>query len=271
MRVTFLLAVLATTFLSIGPASAGDDDARRLFAEAVEASDRGDWDEATAKYEASLAHKRAPMTLYSLGVALREAGRPVEAWHRFRAFLAEPFDSPRASIYRQAATEALDEMTHAVGRIVVVAEPASARVTVDGETCAAESEPCVVMPGPHRVVVSAEGFDAMEREVHVAAGQTESVRADLAEAATPIWPIVLVGGGAAVFGAGVGLAVAGMKGSDEEPRVGMSVAGDVLIGTGLGAAAVGAVFLLVAPSFDGGDVALAPWTDGQQLGVIGRF
>lgn len=270
MRVPVMLAVLATAFLST-TAQADDDDARRLFAEAVEASDRGDWDEATAKYEASLAEKRAPITLYSLGVALREAGRPVQAWHRFRAFLAEPFDGPKASIYRQAATEALDEMAHAVGRVVVVAQPASATVTVDGEACAADSEPCVVAPGRHRVVVSAEGYEAVDREVNVAAGQTESVSVALDEASTPIWPIALVGGGAAVFGVGVGLAVAGMKGSDDESRVGMSVAGDVLIGTGLGAAAVGAVFLVVAPSIDAGDVALAPWTDGQQLGVVGRF
>lgn len=271
MRPPIVFALLAAAVLTTAPVGASDGDARRLFAQAVEASERGDWETATAKYEASLAEKRAPITLYSLGVALREAGRPVEAWHRFRAFLAEPFDGPEAAVYRRAAVEALDEMTHEVGRVVVVAEPASARVTIDGEACAADSEPCVVTPGRHRVVATAEGYDAVEREVTVEAGRTEAVSLILSEASTPIWPIALVGGGAAVFGVGVGLAVAGMKGSDTDPRVGLSVAGDVLIGTGLGAAAVGAVFLVVAPSMDAGDVALAPWTDGQQLGVVGRF
>ncbi|HHH29741.1 MAG TPA: PEGA domain-containing protein [Polyangiaceae bacterium] len=269
MRASFLIAASAATFLTTARAEADDESARRLFAEAVEASERGDWDEATAKYKASLAQKRAPITLYSLGVALREAGRHIDAWHHFRAFLAEPFDGPKATVYRKAAAEALDEMTHAIGRVVVVAEPASAEVSVDGEPCLAASEPCVVMPGRHRVVASAKGFVPVEREVAVAAGETETVSVTLAEASTPLWPLAFVGGGAAVFGAGVGLAVAGMKG--DEPHVGLSVAGDVLIGAGLGAAAVGAVFLVVAPSFDTGDVALAPWTNGEQLGVAGRF
>jgi len=271
MRALIATSLLAATLLATSDARAEDDvaAARRLFQEAVAASEHGDWSEAVTRYQASLARKRAPITLYSLGVAYREAGHPLEAWHRFRAFLAEPFEDPDAAVYRRAAREALEEMTHAIGRIVVVTEPGEATVTVDGEPCAAASEPCFVAPGTRRVVVTAAGFVSEERVVKVNPGDTETLRVTLEPSSVPLWPIALVGGGAATFGVGVGLAVAGID--HAEAKVGPSVAGNVLIGAGLGSAAVGAVLLALRPEATTADVAVRPWSDGTQVGVALSF
>jgi PEGA domain len=272
--VSILAALLVSSSAIAGaaaPASSELVEARKLFAEAVAAGEAGRWRDATDKYEASLRIKRAPITLYSLGVALREAGRTVAAMHRFRAFLAEPFEDSHAAVYRKAARQALEEMAFKVGRVVVEVQPAEARVTIDGEPCLSGPEACLVDAGTHRVVAVRAGYEPVERAVVVEKGRTATVALSLEEAGTPLWPILLASTGGVAFATGVALSVVGMKGPPEERDLPMAVTGEVLVGTGLAAGAVGAVVLAISGGDDLQETAVAPWSEGSVAGVQLRF
>src|SRR5262245_2140059 len=74
------------------PAPTADElnRARDLFLEGAKLSEAGKWEEARVKFEQSLAIKRAPLTLYNLGIAQAETGRPAAALESLRGFLAMP-------------------------------------------------------------------------------------------------------------------------------------------------------------------------------------
>jgi hypothetical protein len=234
--------------------------ARELFLEAVALSQQERWEEASSKYAASLALKRAPLTLYSLGVTYRESGRRAAAMQAFQAFLAEPTD-PEASEYREAAEEALATLAHEVARVVVDVEPrdAIARVRIDGSAACGSSRsslgaPCVLDPGEHTVDVAASGYLGASRRFRVEAGDSSFVRIDLAplpKQDSIVGP-VLVGVGATSAVAGIVLGVVGLRAIDASADVsaegiGATVAGGTLLATGIAATAVGALMWV----FDG--------------------
>src|SRR5947208_2586858 len=66
--------------------------ARELFREGSKLAEAGSWELARERFARSVKLKRAPLTLYNLGVAQQETGRMVDAIDSFRAFLAQPVE-----------------------------------------------------------------------------------------------------------------------------------------------------------------------------------
>src|SRR5262245_46822534 len=64
--------------------------ARQLFNEGLELSKANKWEDAREKLARSLALKRAPITLYTLGVAEMKSGHLVAALEHLHAFVALP-------------------------------------------------------------------------------------------------------------------------------------------------------------------------------------
>src|SRR5262245_8834476 len=111
--IAFTAAGGGTPARAEGPADVAA--ARELFQEGSKLAQAGRWAEARDRYERSLRLKRAPVTLYSLGVAQRSTGQLVEALENFRAFLAEP-SSPATLPYEAPARAAVDELERRVAR-----------------------------------------------------------------------------------------------------------------------------------------------------------
>ncbi|MCA9621727.1 MAG: PEGA domain-containing protein [Myxococcales bacterium] len=266
--------ILALVLLFLPSVAQADvSRARAAFEEGIALSRKGDWEGAVARYQASLELKRAPITLYSLGVAQRELGRSVEALHSFRAFLAEPASAADGDItpFHAAAQDAIDEMAHEVARIALTVHPRAATVRIDGELCLMGREPCFVEPGRHRVVVAAPGYRDVEREVSVKPGETRAMTLHLEEEGLPLVPIGLVAGGALAFGGGLALSIVGMSQPGTDAGLAESVAGQVLLGSGLAVGAVGSVLWALAPRPEAGDVALLPGTTTSPLGFTLAF
>src|SRR5262249_8065786 len=135
---------------------------------------KGKWDEARDRYERSLALKRAPITLYSLGIAQKNTGQLVEAIESLHAFLAEPLVAATKP-YERPAREAIAEIEKRSGSLRITVEPrglARVVVTVDGQAvpAAALDRPRPVNPGDHRVAASADGRRDADSTVHVDEG-----------------------------------------------------------------------------------------------------
>lgn len=151
-----------------GPGAASADEAsdlraaRAAFHEASSFARQKRWSEACDRYALSLKLHPAALTLYSLGVAQREAGRLVAARATFLAFLAEPVTA-RTLAFTEPARSAVAELTLRAASLAVVLAPEglgpAADVTLDGVSVPvgtlAQARP--VDPGLHEVVARAPG------------------------------------------------------------------------------------------------------------------
>lgn len=301
-----IAAALATGLLGAakaGAQSAADVTAARdLFVEGSRLAERDLWADARDRFERSLALKRAALTLYSLGVAQRNTGRLVEALESFRAFLVEP-STPAARPYEGPARDAVDALSKRIARLDIRIEPAQARaatVKLDGVPIPAEAlgQARAVNPGKRVLLASAAGFRPARVEVLLVEGEHASVRlvlerarlADTVEGGPPApdgtpgtpgraLPFALLGGGAAILGAGVALGLTGVSDASKAPtRDGaaaeqartLALAGDILCGIGLATAAAGVIVLVAQPAPAGG-ASIEPWIGVGSGGIRGRF
>jgi hypothetical protein len=290
--------------------SAADvDAARELFREGSRLALEGRWQEAQDRYARSLVLKRAAITLYSLGVAQRSTGQLAEALESFRAFLVEPA-TPTTAPYEPLARDAVAELERRVARIALSVDPPGApglAITIDGAPvpAAALDVPRLVSPGLHTIVATARGYAPARASVTSTEGTAQEVKLALAPAsdeATPAGvpaaqpslaaparerpsraaPIVLlsVGGAAVVAGVSVGLTGVAQassaptrNGPEAKAAKAKALAGDVVTGVGVAAAAAGLVVLLVRrPAADKPRAAvIAPWIGPSTAGLSVRF
>jgi hypothetical protein len=283
-RHLFLAPVLLALALS-GPRAALADEAadlsaaRAAFMEGTTFARSKRWVDACDRYALSLKLHPAALTLYSLGVAQREAGRLVAARSTFEAFLAEPV-TPKTQAYTAPARAAIAELGTRIASLAVVLAPAGAGVTsmsLDGVGLlpGTFTERRAMDPGTHEVVAQAPGrLDGHGRVTLVeggsatltvtllplpasVAGPPRGPADRLAAPAAP-WPpalpFALFGVGGAALAGGVALGLVGLSDARGAPS-GTSpeandarakgLAGDVLAASGIAVVGVGLVLFLV--------------------------
>ncbi|UQA57842.1 PEGA domain-containing protein [Polyangium aurulentum] len=277
---------LGATGAARGQGAADVALARDLFREGVELAQQGRWDDAHERYRRSLALKRAPLTLYSLGVAQQQTGRFVDAIESFRAFLAEREpESPVTLPYEQPAREAVVALEKRVARLDVVVLPAGTKAVhleIDGQRVpeAALGLPRPVNPGERVIVVSAEGYREARTTAKLAEGESAKVTVRLEPLPGPrlvpmdpgpstssrALPIALLASGGTLFATGLGVGLAGVVEAASAPtRDGpeanrartLTLAGDIAGGVGLAVLGVGTILMIVTP-------ANPPAANGQQ-------
>jgi hypothetical protein len=276
--------------------------ARELFVEGSTLAEQGRWDEARERFERSLRLKRASLTLYSLGVAERQTGRLVEARESFLAFLSEA-PTPATKPFERPAREALEELNKRIARIrVKVIPPGVPGLTIDVDGVplhpAMFDQPRPINPGAHSVTIAAPGYRPNTMRQNAEEGEeviaTLSIEPDL-EPGRPspvlvqprlgsVVPIVLIGSGLATFAAGLATGLSGVIDSSGAPTSNgqeasnarsKALVGDIIGGTGLAVAGIGAVILIVQASGGPKPVStvstIAPWASGSTAGVRFRF
>ena len=170
--------------------------ARNLYREGAALIHEERWDEARDRFERSLALKRAPRTLFSLGVAQQKTGHLADALESYRAFRVEP-DSSRDPYFEQAG-EAIVDLEKRVAYLSLHIAPAPAglhelRVTIDGHDVppAALATRRLLDPGTHQVVAIAAGYQDARASVTLGEGGQASVSLSLEPAFAPAGTVPL--------------------------------------------------------------------------------
>jgi hypothetical protein len=271
--------------------------ARELFIEGSKLSRDGRWAEAKDRFERSLALKRAPITLYSLGVAQMSSGHHVEALESFRAFLAEPLTGSTEP-YAEPARAAIEGLVPRVAKLDIDIKPHAKglNVSVDRKQVppAALGVPRLVNAGEHVIRAEAPGYASRTAAVTVAEGETKAVALLLTPGSDegrtpdggpndddfPVGPVVLMAGGGLAFGVGLtvgllGVAAAGDAPTPDGPEADsartQATAGDVVAGVGIAAAAAGLLWLLLDDSGQAPATSHLLVTPAGSPGLVWRF
>lgn len=293
------LAPLAVTvaLLALAPAAAAQS-ATELFEQGAAAHDRGDLEEARARYAASFALHQSPQTAANLGVVEGRLGRHREAAEHL-AFALARYREEGDDARRRRMAEELSRVLGYVGELRVEA-PAGAEILVDGRPAGTAPLvlPVYVEPGVHRVEARTGAGSSLPVEVRIDAGEARDVRlgarraeraaetpaplaprVDLAGPRPPeppaaaVDPVIVVGGaGLTLAGVVLGATFAVASEGDD----GFETASIVSF-VGGGAAALATVaYLVIVGSDDGGDeaalrVAPSAHPHGGGLTAGGRF
>lgn len=149
------------------------EEARAHFQRGVELIGSERWADAIIELRRAQELRVTPAVHFNLGLALRAVGRNREAMAAFREFsrmsgaTTNPELAARVDAYVQ-------ELTEGLGRVVLLVEPPSASVQIDGAAVRA-NESVEVDPGRHVIVAAAEGFAGENRTVEVARGSQSTV------------------------------------------------------------------------------------------------
>ena len=171
--------------------AASSDEARRLFDQGVQALDEQRYAEAAELLQQSLERRDSANARYNRALALRGAGRYVEAIAEAERFIAMA-DQRRYAQARTAAARLISELRASLGHLRIVVTGGAQRVELDQEVVASEDGVIErdVDPGEYRVRGFREGYEPVTRTVQVAPGHRAEVRLDVSQEARPATLVV---------------------------------------------------------------------------------
>lgn len=146
-----------------------------LLDEAVSAFDASDFARARSLFERAYELRPNARVLRGMGVAALRLERYSEAYRKLTASLKHPVQ-PLTASQRDEVTGLLSWMETSLSRIKLrwtPEEPAELELLVDGK--ALKESTVWLAAGTHRIVVRAQGYDAVERTITLAPEQVEVI------------------------------------------------------------------------------------------------
>jgi hypothetical protein len=185
-----LIAPLDAAAAGVSPMDASVDQkksATEHFIAGKQAFESKNWDQAIAELRASLEVVDSPNAHLELARALRDSGKPSDAWIEYgRAIETATQFAPKEERYAKTADAATTERGEVEGRlafvlVTVAHAPPNASLTVGGRVIPSEdwTAPLIVAPGEVDVVLTASGGAELARQTASASiGRTTPVSLD---------------------------------------------------------------------------------------------
>jgi len=173
-----------------GPDKKTKDAARKAYTEGEKAYAAGDYASAYTGFAKANELLPAPQAAYWAAKSLDGQGKTEDAISAYEKLLAEPDFGKLGDDKTADARNRLAELKgKLVGEISIVTTPPGALVTVDGAPQTGETPLSVKLPpGPHKLSVSAAGFDAKDVDLDVKGGEKSEQKLELVAKAPPAPP-----------------------------------------------------------------------------------
>jgi hypothetical protein len=179
MRPTLLIALLALAV----PAVALADDASRakeLFAAGQKLYKADRYAEAIVKFEAAYAAKPHPVIYFNIARCYEQLGDAPKAIKAYKDYLRlSPEAKDRAAVNESVAALERKVTEKAIVRLTVMTDPPGARVDIDGKPASGSPPMAELQAGVHKVLVSQDGYEKVERTVTTSAGQAVDLNISL--------------------------------------------------------------------------------------------
>ncbi|MCA9595459.1 MAG: PEGA domain-containing protein [Myxococcales bacterium] len=166
------------------------DAARKAYGAGEKAYDAGKYEEAYDSFQKANELIPSPHAEYWMAMALDKQGKEKEATEAFDKLMANPGVAKIGDDKLSTAKKRLGELkAKQVGEVNIVTTPPGASVSVDGEAQPGETPMIVKLPpGAHKISISSAGYENMDVDVDVTAGQRSDQNLELkaTEDATPV-------------------------------------------------------------------------------------
>jgi hypothetical protein len=175
MRPTLLIALLALAVPSLAFADEASDarKAKDLFAAGQKLYKADKYAEAVLKFEAAYAAKPHPVIYFNIARCYEQLGDASKAVKAYRDYLRlSPEAKDREAVNESIAILDRKVKEKAVTHVTVVVDPAAARVEIDGTPVGGTPALADLAAGVHKVVVTYDGYEKLERTVTTAPGQS---------------------------------------------------------------------------------------------------
>lgn len=175
--VAFMFIVTVARFANAEPAK---DGARLHFSRGIELFDEGSYREAVIEFKRAYEIQPHYAVLYNLGqvyVALASAVEAVDALERYLVEGGSAIPGPR----RVQTEEQIARQKTRIALLTLEVEPAGALISIDGEEVGQSPlrAPLRLGIGTHRIVISHEGFSAVQRSVTLAGEERATIEVRL--------------------------------------------------------------------------------------------
>ncbi len=198
----FALLLAVSVAVSAAPPSAKPAPSPEAAAKAKESFnagkklyDQGKYADAVLKFEEAYAARPHPIIFFNIGKCyelLGETGKGEtgKALRAYRDYLrAIPDASDKVAVNDSIANLERRLKDRGLQQVTVFAEPATARIEIDGKDVGLSPASTELKPGPHTLVAKAEGFEPLERSFTMSAVRSQEVTVSLKPGATPGIPV----------------------------------------------------------------------------------
>lgn len=149
------------------PAASSDDPtvkAKELFTWGQKLYKQARYAEAISKFEEAYAVRPHPVIFYNVGKCYEQLGETAKALRSYRDYLRLSPDAPDKETVSDAVAN-LERRLREKGQqqLMVFADPPTARIAVDGKDLGTSPASVELVAGNHTLVVTADGFDKVER------------------------------------------------------------------------------------------------------------
>ncbi len=172
------------------PSAKDKATARKSYGEGEKAYKAGKYGDAYDAFKKAYDAIPTPHAEYWMAKALDKQDKKDEAAAAYQKFLDNPGKDKAGSEKVSDAKKRLDELKgKQVGEVNIITTPAGATVMIDGQPQMGEAPMIVKLPpGKHTVAISSPGYQNVEREVEVKAGDKSELSVELVLAEAPVEP-----------------------------------------------------------------------------------
>jgi PEGA domain/Tetratricopeptide repeat len=165
------------------PVSEKDDvtsQARALFNQGTALYKSSKYELALAKFEETYALKPHPSVTYNIGRCHEKMGHVAPALRHYRQFLREAPNAPEAAAVALSMSNMETQLrARGVQQFEVTAQPANARIEIDGKSLGNSSASIELPAGSHQIVVSAPGFESVVKTVAISLARSSELSVEL--------------------------------------------------------------------------------------------
>jgi hypothetical protein len=160
------------------------DKARTHYTKGKELYEAGNYAEAMVEFQAAYDAKPHPTVLKSVAECKVQVGDIPGAIAVFEKYLANPASTKKPEVEKRLA-----EVKAMLVTLEITTEPAGAGVVLDGETTGKTTPATIELgPGDHEVVLNAEGFEPLTKQVTLKQGEQAKLEVNLDEEGIPAAP-----------------------------------------------------------------------------------
>lgn len=149
------------------------DEARKHYGAGMAKLEAKDYAGALAEFQAANALIPSPQAQEKIALSYDGMNDVANAIAAYEKFIEMAKDKPKLANDAETARKRIEALKQAPVTVKVTSDPGSASVEVDGEAqMGATPLEIKLTPGTHKVKVSAPGYESIEREVEVKAGES---------------------------------------------------------------------------------------------------